>query len=52
MPNWLIVLLAVWGPLNEVIANIPALNSNSVLHGIVNVLNAIMGALKVPAAAK
>lgn len=49
MPQWLLVVLACWGPLNEIIANIPALNSNSVLHGVVTVLNSIFGALKSPA---
>lgn len=46
MPVWLIYALAAWGPVNEIIANIPQLNSNSVVHGIVNVLGAVIGAFK------
>lgn len=52
MPQWLLIVLACWGPLNEIIANVPQLKSNSIVHAIVSVLNAIIGALKAPAEQK
>lgn len=40
------LLLAIWGPINEIIANVPQLQSNSVVHMIVNVIGSLLGAFK------
>lgn len=42
----LAILLAAWGPVNEIIANVPALKSNSALHMVLNVIGSLIGAIK------
>ncbi len=40
------LFVTIWGPLNEIIANVPALKSNSVIHMVVNVINSIISTIK------